>query len=442
MKIENWMIFGTFAEQDFFSFPTLETYNGIIINANMASHAPSALAAFLLEKTNNNNYLIDPLTHSFQHDVSFIKNNGKVKSSIQKLGDKLGEPVKSKMGISPLNPSDFKDTETINNFVKSCIDFQSNQIKDYMKDSESLKYFESSESDLEPYAVIAPYFYMQEGTISQWLKINSDLIVKSREQTDKKLFASLVISKGLLVSEDTQTLIDTYSSLDVDGFIIWVDNFNEHNASKKELKGLLDIVNNLNKDGKKEVINLHGGYFSIMAAKILNKKGFTGVAHGLEYGEFRSVVPVGGGIPIAKYYIPSLFDRFKYREAARIFTQMGWLESPSSFFDNVCNCSTCKKILADNPSDNFIKFYDPNVRNVKRGSGIVRMEFPSAQAKINCLMHYLETKAKEYEFCSSLDKENILKRLTESQETFSEELSLDELSYLQIWYDVLNSYGE
>ena len=73
MSVDHWMTFGTFAEQRYFIYPSPDTYTGVIINANMVAHAPSGLAAFLLEKTRKDfPYIIDPLTHAFQHDVSIL----------------------------------------------------------------------------------------------------------------------------------------------------------------------------------------------------------------------------------------------------------------------------------------------------------------------------------------------------------------------------------
>jgi len=74
MAIEHWMQFGTFAEQRHFAYPTLDTYKGVIINGNMAAYAPDGLAAFLLERTGLI-YLIDPMTHAFQHDPGFVTDN-------------------------------------------------------------------------------------------------------------------------------------------------------------------------------------------------------------------------------------------------------------------------------------------------------------------------------------------------------------------------------
>ena len=84
--IDHWMMFGTFGQQRHFVYPSPETYRGVIINANMAAYAPAGLAAFLMEKTQGLRYIIDPLTHAFQHEPTAIQNDdGEVKTSFQKI---------------------------------------------------------------------------------------------------------------------------------------------------------------------------------------------------------------------------------------------------------------------------------------------------------------------------------------------------------------------
>ena len=64
MNVNNWMMFGTFAEQRHFAYPTRDPCEGAIIDGNMVAHAPDGLATFLLEKTSGLKYIIDPLNAS------------------------------------------------------------------------------------------------------------------------------------------------------------------------------------------------------------------------------------------------------------------------------------------------------------------------------------------------------------------------------------------
>src|SRR5882762_1874338 len=95
MPIDHWMMFGTFGEQRHFVYTSPDTYQtgGTIINGNMAAYAPDGLAAFLLERTGGRlNYIIDPLTHAFQHNPSSVTDqNRKTKKSIQGLAVAYGE---------------------------------------------------------------------------------------------------------------------------------------------------------------------------------------------------------------------------------------------------------------------------------------------------------------------------------------------------------------
>src|SRR5436853_4415182 len=105
MPIEHWMMFGTFAEQRYFIYPTSDTYKGVVINGNMAAYAPDGLAAFLIERTNLT-YFVDPLTHAFQHNPSFVLGtDGQPKSSISELAliyDPKGEHIRQLVGNKPL----------------------------------------------------------------------------------------------------------------------------------------------------------------------------------------------------------------------------------------------------------------------------------------------------------------------------------------------------
>ena len=110
MSASNWMRFSTFAEQRYFEYPERGSYSGVVINANMVCHAPAGLAGFLLEKTAGTPYLVDPLTHAFQHDPEAVTDSeGKPKSSVQSLADVYGEPVASHVGRTPLLPSHLRD---------------------------------------------------------------------------------------------------------------------------------------------------------------------------------------------------------------------------------------------------------------------------------------------------------------------------------------------
>jgi hypothetical protein len=215
-----------------------------------------------------------------------------------------------------------------------------------------------------------------------------------------------------------------------------VDDLNEHQASSLELKGLLDLARTLRKDGRREVINLHGGYFSVLAAGVLGKSAMSGVTHGPEFGEFRSVVPVGGGIPIARYYVPAIHARIRYRAALRLFKKKEWLESSEAFFKNVCDCSECKQTIGGDVG-NFVNFGDSETKDVRRGGGVVRIDFPKTETKLRCLRHYLQRKFLEYKFAATASENQIGADLQHGRAELEEVMGLDAVAHLTLWKETL-----
>ena len=183
MPIDHWMMFGTFAEQRHFVYPTKETYQGAIINGNMAAHAPHGLAAFLLEKTASLKYIIDPLTHAFQHDPEFIVNkDGEPKTSIKSLAEIYGLPTDGLVGRSPVLPADFDDDDYFGNSSSVACIFRIENLQYLMAESDAMKYLDVQPAELRPYALIPPYFYMTEATYKVWLPVAIRAIEAARAE--------------------------------------------------------------------------------------------------------------------------------------------------------------------------------------------------------------------------------------------------------------------
>lgn len=442
MPIDHWMMFSTFAEKNYFAYPSPESYQGVIINANMAAHAPAGIAAFLLEKkAAHTKYVVDPLTHAFQHDPGLISNSeGEPKSSIKALSEVYSGPIEKIVGARPLLPRDLQEEADLAALVNRCVAYQTEHLSGYIMQSDAAKYLDDDDTTVAPYAVIAPYFFMTEATIDDWLPINlrAAQLMAERDAGCKR-FASVVVSQGITVNDDSKAkLCEGFARINLDGFFVWIDNLNEQDASGAELRGLKDLCARLRLDDSREVINLHGGYFSILAAGPLGGHALSGVAHGPEFGEFRSVVPVGGGIPISRYYIPELHTRVRYRDALAIFRAKGWLGDAGSFHDNVCNCSECVETLGGDPA-NFALFGDGTVKSMRRRQGLVRIEFPTSEAKQRCLKHYLQRKNREFIAASDAPGEVLLENLREGEEKFREVAGLDGVAHLRLWREVLTA---
>lgn len=443
MPVDHWMMFSTFGEQNYFEYPKQGTYKGVIINANMASHAPAGLGAFLVEKTSpDTKYLIDPLTHAFQHDPRVIQNSeGDTKSSINKLAESYGEPISTNLGKRPLLPKDLSDLQVLRNFVRKCLNFQRSQLAESMRNLDAAKYMDDVDSEIYPYALIAPYFYLTETSIEQWIQVNKAAIEIAIESLNKgeKCFGAVVISRGVLVSERARNiLLRAFEEIPISGFVLWVDNLDEQVANKAELNGLLDLGKGLRKNGEREVINLHGGYFSILAAGPLGENALSGVAHAPEFGEFRPVVPVGGGIPISRYYVPKLHARVRYRDAISMFRSKNWLDSAVSFYENVCDCEVCQSTLGSS-ADNFVEFGESSIKTIRRKRGIVRIDFPTREARVRCLKHYLQRKKREYEAAADAPKNVLINNLQNGEQIYRDIIGLEGVAHLTLWTEIFSS---
>jgi len=438
-NIDHWMKFGTFGQQRYFVYPSSETYRGVIVNANMAAHAPAGLAGFLVERTAGLRYIIDPLTHAFQHDPAVLQNDeGEVKTSFRTMADAYGAPIQGQVGKRPLLPRDLKEDNVLEGFVHRCLEFQKTKLADAMASTDAMKYLDEASDNLQPYALIAPYFFTTETTLDRWLPVcaraASFAVTRASGQ---KVFSALVVSQGVVSSVPArQKIIEEMAQVDVAGFLLWVDDLDEQTAGTEELGGLLELARGLRSTRQKEVINLHGGYFSILAAGVLGGSAMSGVTHGPEFGEHRSVIPVGGGIPIARYYVPQLHARVRYRDTLRLLNAKGWLEDADTFHSAVCDCRECLETISGQ-TENFRAFGVGNVKPVRRGSGIVRIEYPTEETKKRCLRHYLQRKAIEYAFSATGDPSQIREDLRRGVRELEEVAGLEQVAHLDVWDSVL-----
>lgn len=152
-------------------------------------------------------------------------------------------------------------------------------------------------------------------------------------------------------------------------------------------------------------------------------------------GDLRTGTAAGGGIPISRYYVPKLHARIRYRDAAAMFTQLGALESAKVFHGRVCNCAQCKATLNGNAA-NFTEFGKGTIKNVRRKHGIVRIQFPTAEAKLICLRHYLQRKNREYIGASEIDRSGLLNNLKAGEIEYRSVAGPTGVSHLKTWRTV------
>ena len=117
----------------------------------------------------------------------------------------------------------------------------------------------------------------------------------------------------------------------------------------KEQKNFKKLVAALNEIGKCPVM-AYGGYDSILLCHEELKERLYGVAQSVGYGESRNITPVGGGLPVNKYYFYPTHKRMTVGDASNILSKQGFLtgdkaEAAERFYQEICDCLQCKKII-------------------------------------------------------------------------------------------------
>jgi hypothetical protein len=433
--------YGTAADQHYLIGEFLNTYDQLVFNASIVAHMPAALAIFITQRANNKPYFIDPQTHAFQHDIEYLQSNserneGKIKRSVSKLINYYGDPIKAKLLVEEKSilPSDFSDPSLVREFCQRVMGYQFLVIDDEASQSDVSPYYEflKEEKGLSintfgPDMIIAPYFYMEGSTFKEWVRTNIFCAEESKKIAsllNKPLGIQIAISQDVLFIPDYIDQIKRYCEIQPEKILLWIDKFDEQTASIEHLKKYVELLKIFQGKGI-PIVNLYGGFFSVL----LKRRGLlSGVTHSLEYGEQRSVVPVGGGIPVAKFYLPELHFRMQSRDAYRAVKGLGGLTNVSDFHKKVCGCKQCEAVITTDPNIDFYNKYGQT--RVIKGR-----QYPTPETKNNCVRHYMWVKEKEYN--SKETPEEAIKRLEDTRKQLEKHVGLENTIHCQNWADAI-----
>ena len=458
--------YGTVAEKIHLE-KAITAYDYLSINGNTAAYVSNAIAKFVVAKffsRKDKGFFIDPITYAFQNEIRLLKTASKstgtesIKKSVNKLIDYYGFPAEKVRAGSTLTVEDFQDSNIKEQFCERVIAFQYNLIYDHITENDLQKYLDyvapqqsKNIAQLRPKFLIAPYFYLdvKDSRWEDWLSLNIDFVkIAKRLATtncnNTPVFAQIVISKDLLINPSAISMIvSLYNNLDCDGFTIWVDDLCEHSAKQIELASYLHLLSGLH---NKPIYNMYGGFFSIL---LTNKEIglLDGVSHGLEYGESRKVYPVGGGIPVSKYYFFPLHQRLDFTKAFYLLehekiidtTLINW-GSSEKYYNEICKCAQCKKILKKDML-NFLEFESREYYEIHRNEQVLRRKKASADTKTNCLYHYLLCKKMEFYFAENSSLSTLIQQMESSFNRFKncDAMRKGELDYLDKWCQLLQS---
>lgn len=147
---------------------------------------------------------------------------------------------------------------------------------------------------------------MADEDFSQWLRINTKAIELSKRYSNS-ISAQLVINSSILLDKGKlDNLVDEYSKVKPCEILLWIDNFDEKDVGDVLLNNYLYLLTKFKKQNI-PVSQLYGSYFSLM---LINIGLLQACCHGMEYGESRSVFPVGGGCLFPSFICQWLINVF------------------------------------------------------------------------------------------------------------------------------------
>ena len=454
--------YGTVAEKMHLG-KAISAYDYLSINGNTAAYVSGAISKFIVEKffsKPEKGFFIDPITYAFQNEIQLLYTKSKtigdevIKKSISKLIEIYGFPATKVFEKVPIITTDFADNAILFSFCERILTFQYDLVYKHIDNNDLRKYLdyvvEAKTKDipqLRPKFLIAPYFYLdsQKPAWEAWLDINIKFLNQAHLLSQEKylhtdVFGQIVVDKGILTNEQSiEKIICAYKDVNCDGFTVWIDDLNEHEATLEEITGYIKLLSGL-KAMKKPIYNMYGGYFSIL----LTHKEIallSGVSHGLEYGESRKVYPVGGGIPVSKYYFMPLHQRMDFTKAFYLLEQSDIIDtsknnwgSSERYFQYICKCEQCKRIIGTDMI-NFIEFESKEFYEIHRKDHVLRRKKASSDTKQNCLYHYLLCKKIEFAMVNKRPLYELLDDLVNNGRRYSkcEFIKKGELSYTEVW---------
>lgn len=393
---------GILKERAFLVDGFTSTYTGLVCNANLIVTVGGGVAALLREAIGRGTvkgYLIDPMTHILSVSREAISNReGNIRSGVLRLLEEYDLP-QSIVEAIPIDPSLIRDGAA-RSLAESVVRFQREAIlATASRDKEYIDYAEEGNvplSAFKPERLIAPYLFIaQNQYFEEALRANAELFKHTASIANETPIAYVMVQKQLLQNQEhTDTIVEYYRATGAKTVFVWITRLDEHSARLDELNACYSFIRKLVDSGM-EVVRV---YSSCLPFSIKDER-LTGVCHGPGYGESREETPVGGGLPTPKFYMPMLHKRIQF-EQAQIYVQRVIGNSVQSYFDRICNCPACQRVMENNLA-NFARFGEVDLstqerynRKTKQVEEIERPYATSASVRLSA-EHYMYSKFQE-----------------------------------------------
>lgn len=425
-----------------------DEFDAVIFNATIVAYSGSSVAD--LVSAHKHQFIIDPQTHIFQHDISAIQTIRKkagtieIKKSVEKYLDVLPSTLKSIIVKErrPICPNDV--IPNIDMLADAVYQFETTYVQKHIENKEYDKYLAFANITPAPRLVIAPYFMLKSSysinECTQWMQVNRKLLDSFAliNAGNYEMAAQLVLDQKVLIDPKMHDLIrNTYSGADVAYIFLWVDEldtFESNDALRRAFYQLLVVFREL---GIKPIM-AYGGYDSIFLCNHQITNRLFGVAQSVGYGESRAITPVGGGLPVNKYYFEPIHRRLKFEDAFYILQNVGYFDSTKSrkahakdYYAHICTCPQCRDVIQDD-IDNFNKYNDSIPFVIKARYGDISRNRPTSEAGLVAAFHFSYCKAKEWQDIMMMNLDDLVKLLIKNYEIYMP----DKVTSIKSWCDI------
>jgi len=317
--------------------------NGFVLEAHIFEVFKGTFSNFLALR-GYDTYIIDPVVYKFGlQDI--ISQTDKVwyQNLVSTYHLELTEDQPY------LNPRKINDTK-IRDITKHVVSYQCEIIPNEIRKAAyqnlgllqflpSLKKPDYNLNPRAPMYVIPPYLIIEDTDSAEYvdyLRFNIKAIMYARKFTKIPLLSVIAIGREILqdINKLKEILIE-YFKTPCEAYGVWVTGLNEATDKGTLLGPYVSLLLTLKLRGNKPVINLYGGYFSLIlsALDILD-----GVVFGIGYAEYRDPRIEAGPATVNRYYNPLTHTFEPIRRISNLYRLAPELK---------CQCKICREKTSD-----------------------------------------------------------------------------------------------
>jgi hypothetical protein len=227
------------------------------------------------------------------------------------------------------------------------------------------------------------------------------------------------------LKNNIKALIDAIGKTGINNIFIWIDGFEEENATELNLQAYAKFVLELSSKGKKTV-NLYAGGLSPFIIPF----GLSGMVNNPGYGMQKDFEPIKGGLPTAQYYIPTRHIWKSVLDSYELLIKKDVGIIRENFIKDVCACPICKDGIRNGIQDMILYYGELGFSKI--GTDGVERRFPSTRALERCAYHFIFSRLIEYRWALKATRKDAIDRLKSEFNIWKEYGK-----HLEIWKSVL-----